>query len=286
MISVVIVAHDSGEILRRSIASVGSPPPQETEVIVVDNASKDGCCSGLDEEFPWVTLISLETNIGYGAACNRAAEKASGEKLVLLNSDAWLESDALELMVEAADREGNIACVIPRLLYPDGKRQFEWAPSPGLLGEAVQLVRNRYESAGWNHDPFERVWQRLFEPGWYTGACMLLNQSAFDRVGGFDEEMVMYYEDADLCARLQQDGWRHCRVRAAVVRHVRGGSAPPVWLELERRKSQLRYYRKHRPAWERRVLTAYLRRRYRTGAIADWLNSRRQKERDRKESDA
>ncbi|MCP4900839.1 MAG: glycosyltransferase family 2 protein [bacterium] len=275
MISVLIVAYNSGEVLQRSVASIGCPPANDVEVVVVDNASSDGCCDGLEDRFPWIKLVTLRSNRGFGAATNHAASKATGDAFLLLNSDAWLEDDALIHLAEKLTQQDELAMTVPTLLYPDGGAQFGWSPTPGVVGEVVQKVRNRCEGWRWAHGPFEQIWRRLAEPGWFTAACMLVRRSAFEEVGGFDEAMVMYYEDADLCQRLQQRGWKLERVDSAVVRHVRGGSLGPDWLEMERRRSQMRFYRKHRPVWEIKFLVAHLRRKCPEGPIAEWLKTQR-----------
>lgn len=270
MISAVIVNHDGGADLERCLASLeplGLDPRggEGLEVIVVDNASSDGSPERVRQRFPTVRLLELGTNAGFGAATNRGAGVARGELLLLLNNDAWLTGGALARLAARLDAEADLAWVTPRLVYPDGRPQTFWAPDVSLLGEAVQKVRNRLEGARWNHGTLVRHLRRWLGPGWLTAACALVRRSAFEAVGGFDEGFFLYFEDADLCLRLRQAGWRLDVEPAAEVVHASVGGTRGDAIEVAYRASQLRYYAKHRPRWERAVLVRFLLARYRWG---------------------
>ena len=82
-------------------------------------------------------------------------------------------------------------------------------------------------------------------------------------MGGFDEDFFLYFEDVDLCRRLRTAGWRLAVEPRALAHHVKGASDRGHRAELEYRRSQLRYYAKHRPRWEQRLLRRRLERRFR-----------------------
>ncbi len=267
MISAVVVSHSSASTLERCLASL----PSDVEIVVVDTNSTDGSPELVASGWPDARLLRLAENVGFGAAANRGAELAAGDLLLLVNPDAWLVGDALERMARRLERDPEVAAVAPRLAYPDGRPQWSWSPDRGLIGEALQKAANPCERLPGVHQAVEAVLRVVAGPGWFTAACMLLRREAFDGVGGFDEGYKLYFEDADLALRLRAAGWRLTRERAARAVHLRGGSAVPEEVEAEYRRSQLRYYRRHRPAWEVRALLALLRRRYRRGPIAEWL---------------
>jgi len=267
MISIVIVNHDGREHLRHCLRSLDPRPQVVGEVIVVDNASSDGSAAMVAEDFAAVRLLALDENAGFGAANNRGAELVPGDDLLLLNSDAWLGDGAPEALAAKLAERPRVAAVVPDLHYPDGRRQFAWAPETGVLGEAVQKLRNRFESQPWVHRLPPRWLRPLLGPGWLSAACVLLRRRAFDQVGGFDENIFMYFEDVDLSRRLRQAGWRLAVVEDAVAYHVKGGSRPSRRGEVEYRRAQLYYYKKHRPRWEVRYLRRRLRRKF--GRIED-----------------
>lgn len=273
MISAVVVNHNGGVLLRRCLESLGSPHPG-LEVLVVDNASSDGSPAMLRAAFPEVRVLAQQTNLGFGAANNLAAASATGEALLLLNADAWLEPGALERLAARLDGEERLGLVAPRLLYPDGGRQFCWSPERGVLGEVLQRLRNPWEAQPWAHGWLARAFARLAGYPWYTAACVLVRTAAFRAVGGFDESFFMYFEDVDLCLRLRRAGWRLAEEPAAVVRHA-GGFARRAQVDEIYRPSQLRYYALHRPRWEQRLIEGRLRRRFGEAAVERWLNPER-----------
>jgi glycosyltransferase involved in cell wall biosynthesis len=199
VITAIIVNRDGEATLGRCLESLDGPG---IEVVLVDNASEDGSLSLVRERFPKVTVLPQKSNLGFAAANNLAAEKASGEALLLLNNDAWLETGALELLANRLRGRSDVGLAAPRLEYPDGGPQFAWSPVRGVFGEVIQILRNPFESHPWAHGTLMRATARLLGPLWYTAACVLVRSEAWRSVGGFDERFFMYFEDVDLCIRL------------------------------------------------------------------------------------
>ncbi|HEX9733404.1 MAG TPA: glycosyltransferase family 2 protein [Thermoanaerobaculia bacterium] len=262
MISVVVVSFEARDHLRRCLETLEAQSGTWGEVIVVDNASEDGSAEMVADDFPWCRLLRLGANAGFGAANNRGAALARGETLLLLNSDAWLAGGALALLAARLAADPGLAAVVPQLYFPDGRPQFAWCPETGVVGEAIQMRRNRFEARRWSHRRLRRILRALTGPGWYTAACMLLRKAAFDAVGGFDEGFFLYFEDVDLSRRLRRAGWKMALVDDASAFHVKGGSRRGGAGEVAYREAQLRYYRKHRPAWEQRYLRRRMRRKF------------------------
>lgn len=267
MISVIIVNHDGEAHLGRCLESLNG---SAAEVLLVDNASRDGSLALVREQFPEVKVLPLEKNLGFAAANNLAAAEASGDMLLLLNADAWLETGALDLLVAELSSDPAVGLVAPQLRYPDGRRQFSWSPARGFVGEVLQKVRNPFEARAWAHGSLARWVARLVGPTWYTAACILVRAEAFRAVGGFDESFFMYFEDVDLCVRLEDEGWELDQEPRALVRHV-GGFASRAEIDDLYRPSQLRYYRIHRPVWESRIVERRLRRRFGSSTVDRWL---------------
>jgi GT2 family glycosyltransferase len=265
-VSVVLVGHNSSRFLERALASVHGAGAHgscgddtgegcsgdDLEIVLVDNASSDGTVEIVRARFPRCRVIETGENIGFGRACNLGARETSGELILLLNPDAWVDSMCVDRLRQAMASDSRLAWAAPRLFYPDGSPQFIWAPTVGVVGEALRQVRNHFERRRWAHHLAPRLLRALGDPGWYTAACALLRRSAWEEVGGFDPGFFLYFEDADLGLRLRQAGWRLRQIDDAVAfhdRHELPASSLPRY-----RESQLRYYRKHRPRWENRAV--------------------------------
>ena len=267
-ISVAIISYNAREHLQGCLAKLAPELAPGDEILVVDNGSTDGSPEMVRRAHPGVRLLELGENLGFGAANNRAADLAQGDALLLLNSDAWLLPGALDVLRRALDADPRLGAVAPDLRYPDGRRQFAWGAETSVVGEAIQKLRNPFEGRWWNHVLLPAVLRPLLGPGWWTAACLLVRKAAFDAVDGFDEGFFLYFEDCDLSLRLRRAGWRLGAARGARAVHLKGGSETGITSRLAYRHGQLRYYAKHRPAWENRLLHRRLRRRLGQGGLS------------------
>src|SRR5215469_4017761 len=101
-LSIIIINWNSKGYLRDCLKSI----PQAAaglayETLVIDNGSYDGSAEMLAQEFPHVTFIQSERNLGFSSANNRAARQAKGNFLLFLNPDTVVLENALETLVDA-----------------------------------------------------------------------------------------------------------------------------------------------------------------------------------------
>ena len=270
MISVLIVSYEARDVLPRCLASVAHLAAGGHEVWVVDNASSDGSPDLVLSDFPFSRLLVMEENVGFGTANNRAAREANGDAFLLLNPDAWLTAGCASELERVLDREEEVGLVAPTIVYPDGRPQFNWAPSSGVIGEAIQTFRNAFEPRSWAHRPCARVLRALGNRGWFSGSCCMIRRRAFEEIGGFDERYFLYFEDVDLCARLDAAGWRLRESPAAVAYHERGALTLAESDKVLYRRSQFTYYRRNRPRWENRFLLRKQRRSFESEADPEY----------------
>jgi hypothetical protein len=268
-------------------------------VVLVDNASTDRSLELVRARYPQVRVLALDENVGFAVANNRGERLASHQRLLLLNPDAWLDPGAVQQLGSALDAAPRLAAVAPQLRDVDGGLQYTWFPELGVVGEAIQMWRNAHRSR-WSHAGLESILRSLTGPGWLTAACLLVRRAAWREVGGFDEGFFLYFEDVDLCRRLTRAGWALAKDPQAGASHVgsvgmraeqRDGE--PGRAALAYRVSQLRYYRKHRPEWEIRLLRRRLARRFgnpavsaplREGVLAALRSDREEVDRARRET--
>src|SRR6266851_5308145 len=115
-LSVVIPTFDTAAMTLRCCGAVLASMPDSTEVIVADDGSSDGTADLLAREVPAVQVVRLESNRGFAAAANRGVAAARGRVIVLLNSDALVESGALRALLAACTDDGNAGVAGAQLL--------------------------------------------------------------------------------------------------------------------------------------------------------------------------
>ena len=253
-VTVVIVNHNDGIRLRTCLRSLRDQHPAP-EVVVVDNASTDGSGPSVASEFPGARWIALSENGGFGKANNAGVRESAGDALLFLNTDTVVPPGAVSALVARLASGPDVAAVGPALLRPSGRFQVSFGRSVGLRGQSVQkfLLNPLHERS------LPRS-SRVRSVGWLSAACLLCRRRAFEAAGGFDEEFFLYFEDIDLCVRLRRAGGRLLYDPAVRVVHEGGSTTAPRAAEsrFEYRRSQLLFYRKHRPARSAGVLLALL----------------------------
>jgi GT2 family glycosyltransferase len=229
-LTIVIVNWNTKRHLRRCLETIFRPSVETRfEVIVVDNASRDGSADMAEVEFPQTNVIRNERNLGFAKAANQAIILGRGNFFLLLNPDAALQENAIDRAVEFAREHPDIGIVGCKILNEDGTLQHSCrrfpTPAVGLFRNTVLgrlFPRNRYLRAylmtDWDH-------RHLREVDWVSGACMLIRREALSEVGILDERYFMYCEDLDLCFRAHNAGWKVFYYPRAAAVHRKGASS-------------------------------------------------------------
>lgn len=258
--SLIMLSFNTRDLLRKSLSSLIEVSKEiDAEIIVVDNASHDGSADMVTAEFPQVRLIRAPHNLGFAGGNNLGRTIASGEFLVLVNSDAFVEPGALRLAVQQMRKHPEVGLAGGLLIGRDqcpepSARHF---PSPlndllSLTGLAARYPHSRFFGR------FDRTWANPHEPAevdWVPGAFCIIRQSALKQIGFFDERFFLYYEEVDLCRRLRKAGWLVGYWPSLRAVHWGGESSKTLpgqrvsnhgrQLTLWRMRSALLYYRKH-----------------------------------------
>ncbi len=216
-VDVVVISYNSAPHLGRALASI----PAGATVTVVDNASSDDSADIARQAGARVVVNPV--NVGFGAAANQAVALGHHELVLLLNPDAVLRPDTLQVLVRALADDPGLAVVSPRVVRPDGSDERVRWPFPSARGawlEAFGLHR-----LGWPGRSGPNGSVGGPEPGFVIGACFLVRRALFEQLGGFDRRFWLYAEESDLCRRLDQAGWRVAVVEGAEVTHVGGASS-------------------------------------------------------------
>ena len=252
-VSVVVVNYNAGQYLLRCLASLlEQEQGVSLEVLVVDNASRDGSAEEAESRFPQVRLLRRRRNDGFAVACNAGIAEARGGFVLILNPDTEVSTGALAPMVAYLRQHPEVGVLAPKILNPDGSIQPSCRRFPSYLTALFNrrslltrlLPRNRlsagYLMTEWDHESLRQV-------DWASGACMLIPRGLFEAVGPFDEGFFLYVEDVDLCRRVHQAGYSVVYFpEAALVHHIgKSTEARPYGSILAWHRGMWRYYRKH-----------------------------------------
>ncbi|MGD0931416.1 MAG: glycosyltransferase family 2 protein [Candidatus Korobacteraceae bacterium] len=251
--SAIVVTHNSGATVRPCLeALVG----EECEIVVVDNASADDTVQRIEEFVAWhpVRLIANEENLGFGAAVNQGAREATGEVLLILNPDAIAEPGAVAAMLRCLQSTG-ADTVGGALLEADGQPArgfvFRRLPTLATLAYEVLLVNHLWPGNSVNRryrcvDVDYSQQQEVEQP---AGACLAITRTAWDGIGGFDEQFFpVWFEDVDLCKRLLDGGLKIFYCPGARFRHSGAHSVGQLSFRDKQvfwYTNMLRYARKH-----------------------------------------
>jgi GT2 family glycosyltransferase len=261
LLSVVIVSYNTRDELVRCLESLRRvTAPLET--IVVDNASGDGSAAAVREGFPEVRVLENPENAGFARATNRGLREATGELVLLLNSDAEVRPGAVEALADVLRARPDVAIVGPRTVGSGGEPQISFGPdlTPWSEWGQARLVRGVREG---RPDALRRAAAQAEgerEVDWVSGSCLLARRAVLRDVGFFDEAFFLYEEDADLCLRVRRAGHKVLySPRGEVLHHLgRSMAKAPERARAEYDRSHLAYYRKHNPAWQTGLLRIYL----------------------------
>ena len=209
--SAIIVTHNSGATIGACLEALVK---EECEVVIVDNASGDDTVQrvrGLANKNS-IRLITNEQNLGFAVAVNQGAGETSTDVLLILNPDAIAELGAVAALLRCVE-ETRAAAVGGALVQEDGQpaRGFAFRRIPTLAPLVYEaLLVNQL----WPGNPVNRRYrcldadyskqQEVEQP---AGACLAVRRTAWELIGGFDEQFFpVWFEDVDFCKRLRDGG--------------------------------------------------------------------------------
>jgi GT2 family glycosyltransferase len=199
------------EALREALSRVDG----RSEVIVVDNGSKDDSIAVIRAAMPGATLLELSENRGFPTAASEAVRHSSGEWVLLVNNDVIFEPDAVSELLTVGESAPDIGSVAAQMRFADAAVINSAGIGVDRLGIAFDRLLGAPASAS-EDQPID-----------VFGACggaALHRRQMLDDVGGMDETYFFALEDADLAWRARMRGWRCMYAPAAVVHHRHGAT--------------------------------------------------------------
>ncbi len=230
-LSICIVSWNTRKLLRYCLESIYAKTKGiNFEIIIVDNASKDGSIEMVSNEFPKCIIIAQQENLGFSKANNIAVKIARGRYVAFLNPDTVMKTNAFVAMVGFMDVNPTYGATGCKLLNEDDTIQFTCArsfPTPfkrfcflTLLNRIfpASICFSTSEMEYWDHKNSRDI-------DCLSGACMVLRKDVVERLGAFDETYFMYGEDIELCYRIRKNGWSIYYNANEEIYHLSGASS-------------------------------------------------------------
>src|SRR6185312_6458814 len=190
--------------------------PSDVDVTVVDNGSTDGVPERVRDAFPWVRLIEPGMNLGFAAGCNLGIKNTSGEFVLLLNSDVFIQPGFIAEMLAPFQRDPRTGATAATMVYQSNP---EIVASAGVEVYRNGLALDRQMGA---HRDMLVDQLAVFGP---SGGAAAYRREAVNDVGLFPAAYFMYLEDVDLAWRLRLRGWETVLAARAVAEHASSASS-------------------------------------------------------------
>jgi GT2 family glycosyltransferase len=216
--SIIVLNYNGKAYLENCLDSIVKSHYKNYELILVDNASKDGSVEFVKKRFSTVKVIQTEKNLGFAEGNNIGARQATGAYLIFLNNDTQVTPCWLEKMIESAEADASMGVCGSKVLLLDRKNVIDviggfvcdiFGSGLNALGH-LEIDNHQYDSQ-----------REIFS---VVGACLLIKRRLFEDIGGFDSSYFLLGEDIDLCWRAQLAGYKVIVVPSAVIYHKSMGT--------------------------------------------------------------
>ncbi len=211
MLTISIVSHGQIALVANLLVDLRNHCRDEAlELVLTLNLPEDLPFGEHEYPFP-LKIIRNPSPLGFGENHNQAFRQAGGDFFCVLNPDIRIRENPFPPLIEVLEKDRGIGLVAPQATDPEGgiEDSARFFPTPlEILGKAFGRSSRRYPGTG-----------AVSFPDWVAGMFMLFPSAVFRQVGGFDMRYFLYYEDVDLCARLQIQGYRIALCRDITVVH-------------------------------------------------------------------
>ncbi len=185
------------------------------EIVVVDNGSSDGSVAAIREAFPDVSIVENVDNLGYADGFNAGLQFAydhGGDYFLILNNDTVVDPRALTELVGVAEQDETIGFVSGKVYWYDKPGTLQTA---GRYNDPMILAGGHVGGNEKDRGQYENVEDYDFVDDVY----LLVRRAVYERVGGYDPNFFLYFEETDWCARVRRAGFRIVYAPKAKIWH-------------------------------------------------------------------
>ncbi len=204
------------------------------DIIIVDNGSKDVFELPNDSKKDHIKLIRSDTNTGFSGGYNMGIKEAlvkQAEYVLIVNNDTLMHPDMIVHLLAVLDSEASIGVTTPKIYFAKGHEFHKDRYKKDDLGKVFWFAGGHTDWANVQsiHRGVDEVdhgqYDKTEEIGFATGCCMMFKREVLEKVGMFDDDFFLYYEDADLNERIRRAGYKIFYVPDAVLTHVNAASS-------------------------------------------------------------
>lgn len=224
-VSIIIVNYNTLKITKNTIDSVIEKTKDlNYEIILVDNASTDGSVEFFQKEYKdKIIFIKNNENLGFGRANNKGIEIARGKYVFLLNPDTLLINNAVKILFDFMEKNKDCG-VCGGNLFDENLQpnySFDELPTSNLIKEFFKKKRNFNDT------------EKAEEVGFVLGADMFIKKCILEKIGFFDEDFFMFYEELELTYRIKKNNYKVISVPEAQIIHLEQKSSKSKDLRIK-----------------------------------------------------
>lgn len=245
---IIILNYNGKAVIKNCLSSVFKLAYPNFEVVLVDNNSTDGSLEMAKATFSKINFIKNEENLGFAVGNNvgiRFALERMADFVLVLNNDTEVDKDFLTKLIDVAQLDETISLLSPVIF--NGHTKQVW-----FSGGKINWLKMRTE-----HVKTAQT-EDYYPSSFITGCSMLVRAEVFKKIGLFDEDFFLYWEDADFSLRAVKAGFKNMIVAASWVYHFEQSEkhkkSKTYWLVV----SGLIFFKKNTPLWLRPWIKLYL----------------------------
>ncbi len=251
MLSIVFVNYNTSRFIGECIKSIQMYEVNymDYEYIIVDNNSGDTGLDELKKNYAFIKIIKAPGNGGFAYGNNIGIRASTGNYILLLNPDTYLEENAIEKMIDRMESDDTISFIGPQLLYPDKSNQSYFLPKTyltpwRLFCERFYLHRIFPKSLLFNS--YYRTYMDYNRECYVeqiSGAAFLFRRDVVEKIGLLDENYFMYFEESDYCYQAIMHGYKMIYYPESKIIHIGGLGKPVNWnRSTESYSKSFKYY--------------------------------------------
>jgi GT2 family glycosyltransferase len=225
-LSIIIVNYRGWKPLRECLNSLSSFKGTlfSYEVIIVDNDSSDGIIDGFISDYPDYAFIINKVNGGFAHGCNLGSGSAKGDYFLFLNPDTVSAESEVGKLLERAKTSPENYISSCHQVNGSGKESKAFGLFPGF-GTLTGFERAIYRIIRRKRIAEKSEANNIINPDWVSGSVIMIEREKFLKLGGFDEDFWMYFEDMDLCRRARNLNGEIAFYTDIEIQHNHGGSS-------------------------------------------------------------